>query len=419
MRKRKLSFKGIPYIVKNKGFSTIDFEFIFHHKYDKKYLFYLNMIRQFILTTSFDYKTEKEYKDMYSKLMIINFKMNHYIYNENLFIKFNVTLADPKVVSDYDFEAAFKFFVDAIFRPNAIDGEFDNDCFEREKEFLKNDILSSNKNIYTETYQRFLNIVDDNGILKDNIYNNMYLVDNSNPKEMYDVYKELVLDNRPVIIVYGDVDESINTLIKKYYPYKNDNIEFIKDYHHYLVPFKNTKEVIEDSKYNQSVLYVAYKVKNMTNKDGFYLSVVNNILGKGVESLIFKKLRLEEGLVYSASNWCSNVSGILVIEAYINNESKDRVIEVLNDSLRVLKDENFLMERINRIIDNIYYSSIREKDNKYKKMSDFVAKKTEISYTSAELLSKYKKIDIAYLIDFIDRLTLDTIYFSRGKFNEE
>jgi len=87
--------------------------------------------------------------------------------------------------------------------------------------------------------------------------------------------------------------------------------------------------------------------------------------------------------------------------------------------MKFLKDEVFLKERIDRIIENIYYSSIREKDNKYKKMSDFVSKKTEISYTSSELLNKYRNIDINLLINFIDRLKLDTIYFSRGKFNEE
>ena len=61
---------------------------------------------------------------------------------------------------------------------------------------------------------------------------------------------------------------------------------------------------------------------------------------------------------------------------------------------------------------------IREKDSKYTKMIDFIANKIDFIDTSSSMLKKYENIDIDYLIQFIDRLVLDTIYFSRGEFYE-
>jgi len=414
----KIILKSSPYIVKNKGFSTIDFEFIFSCKYEKKYLFYLNMLRQVLLNSNYFYKTEKEFKEAYSKHMLINLKMRSHILNENLFIRFGVTLIDPKVVKDYDFESAFKFFVDTIFSPNIVNEEFDNVAFNRERDFLKDDILESYKNVYNKTYQKFLNVVDNNGILKENIYNNMDLIDSANPKEMYDIYKTLIYNNKPMIIVYGNVDNSINDIIKKYYNYDSSRIIYNKNLSNFLIPFDNVKDIVEDSEFNQSVLYIAYKVKNMSEDDRFYLNLVNDIIGKGVESLIFKKLRVEEGLVYSSNNWCNSRAGVLVIESYINNNSKDKVVDIIKQCLVSLKDKDFLGSRINRLKENIFYSMIREKDSKYTKMIDFITNKIDFADTSSSLLKKYENIDINYLIQFIDRLILDTIYFSRGDFHE-
>ena len=41
-----------------------------------------------------------------------------------------------------------------------------------------------------------------------------------------------------------------------------------------------------------------------------------------------------------------------------------------------------------------------------------------MAYTVDELIKKYKQIDIDELINFIDRLVLDTVYYLRGEFNE-
>lgn len=418
MNKELITLKREPYIIKNK-YSTIDFFFIFPALYKKEYMFYLLLLKQILLNSSFLYKNEKLYKRKWEDLMIISESLTNKILNNNLYLEFRLTVPNPKVIKNYDLERAFSFFVNTIYKPNIVGNKFNKKVFERERTFLKEDILMSLKNVYSESYQKFLNLVDDKGILKDNIYNNLDLIKNANEYELYDVYNELIINNKPIIMVYGDVDKSIVSLIKKYVNIKNEKVKLNIDYYNFLFPREKCKYVIENSKYNQSILYVAYKVKKMNNNDLIYLNLIKNILGIGAESLIFKTLRVDSGLVYSCSTWCDSISGLLVIETYINNNSSDIVLDKIKNLIDMLKNKEILRKEIYRVLESLKYSVIRKKDNKNKKLDDFIKYKFKFGFTIEKLIEKYSNLDLDLTIDFINRLVLDTVYFYKGDFNEK
>lgn len=418
MNKELITLKREPYIIKNK-YSTIDFFFIFPALYKKEYMFYLLLLKQILLNSSFLYKNEKLYKRKLSDLMIIRQSLNNRILNNNLYLEFRLTVPNPKIVKNYDLDSSFSFFINTIYKPNVVGNKFNKKVFEREKNFLKEDILMSLKNVYYESYQKFLNLVDDKGILKDNIYNNLDLIKNANEYELYDVYNELIINNKPIIMVYGDVDKSIVSLIKKYVNIKNEKVKLNIDYYNFLFPREKCKYVIENSKYNQSILYVAYKVKKMNNNDLIYLNLIKNILGIGAESLIFKTLRVDSGLVYSCSTWCDSITGLLVIETYINNNSNDIVLDKIKNLIDMLKNKEILRKEIYRVLESLKYSVIRKKDNKNKKLDDFIKYKFKFGFTIEKLIEKYSNLDLDLTIDFINRLVLDTVYFYKGDFNEK
>ncbi len=418
MNKELITLKREPYIIKNK-YSTIDFFFIFPCKYKKEDMFYLLLLKQILVNSSFLYKSETSYKRKLSDLMIIRQSLNNRILNNNLYLEFRLTVPNPKIVKNYDLDSSFSFFINTIYKPNVVGNKFNKKVFEREKNFLKEDILMSLKNVYYESYQKFLNLVDDKGILKDNIYNNLDLIKNANEYELYDVYNELIINNKPIIMVYGDVDKSIVSLIKKYVNIKNEKVKLNIDYYNFLFPREKCKYVIENSKYNQSILYVAYKVKKMNNNDLIYLNLIKNILGIGAESLIFKILRVDSGLVYSCSTWCDSITGLLVIETYINNNSNDIVLEKIKNLIDMLKNKEILRKEIYRVLESLKYSVIRKKDNKNKKLDDLIKYKFKFGFTIEKLIEKYSNLDLDLTIDFINRLVLDTVYFYKGDFNEK
>lgn len=416
---KKIILKTQPYIIKNKGFSTIEFVFIYSCKYKKEYIPYIPLLKQLLLNSSKKYKTEKEYKKVYNEKFIISIRMYTYILNDNLFFEFRLIVPDPKRVKDFDLESAFKFFIDTIYEANVINKEFNLECFEREKRFLEADIKNCLKNVHEKSYQAFLNIVDDIGILKYNLYNNINLLQNSNSKELYNIYYENIINNKPVILVYGDVKKNIKKLIKKYINIKNEKVVIDKNYSNYLKPSKKIKDIEETSNNHESILFIAYKVKDMTNEDQLYLGIIKNILGYGSNDLIFKELRMNKKLVYSSHTWMKKRFGLLVIESYINNISKDKVVNSVKKVIKYIKNEEILKKYLEKLIKDFEINLIRAKDSRVKKLNDFIDEKFDFNYSLEEAIEKYKNIDINKLLNLLDRLILDTIYFLRGDFNEE
>lgn len=415
---KKIVLKTKPYIINNKGFSTIEFKFIFPCMYNKEYMYYLPIMKNLLLSTSKKYNTKKKYNTAYQENFIVSISIRIIKFNKNLFLEFNFIVPDPKKVKSFNLNSAFEFFIETIYNPNVIDGKFDLKDFNIEKRLLKKRLKNSLRHHYLKSEQSFFNIVDDIGVLKDNEYNNLSLLEQINSKQLYNIYKNIILCNKPIIIVYGDVNKDINKLIEKYIKIEDKKIVIEKNYDNYLKPFKELKQIEELSDNHESIVYLGYKIKNMTEKDKIYLDIIKNILGNEPNDLIFKELRINKKLIYSSSVWMNYNFGLLTIIAAINNKSKNKAINSIQSVINKLKDKQMLLNCIEKLIKIEECNLIKNKDSRVKKLNDFITKKFEFYYTSDEILEILKNLDIDKLIDFLDRLVLDTIYFAKGDFNE-
>lgn len=416
---RKLKFSSTPYIVKNKGYSTITFELIYNFKYNKGDLVYINLLQRLIANYSKKYKTEQEFKLEATKRLIINMSSKKRILNDNLFLTFTLTLPDPKKVKDFDIENAFSYFYDMIYDPNVSNEEFDQKQLEREKKYIKSNLNASIKRISNFSNQQFISYFDDNGYFKDNMYNNIDLLDNVTSKNLYKYYKKVIVDNIPICIAYGDVEsEYINNLYYKYFNKNDEQIIVNKNYNCYLIPKKETKYIEEESNYNQSALYFGYKVKDMREKDKIYLNLLCNILCSRETNLIFNTLRLDNNLIYSYNFNCNPTNAMFFIETYISKDNKDKTINVIKEMFRNIKDNNKIKEYMDKILVGIEYELIESKDLKYFKLNNFINKKSELEFTLKYIYNGYKKINIDEFLKFLERVKLDTIYFLRGEVDE-
>ena len=231
---KKLKLNSSPYIVKNTNYSTITFVIYYPYKYDKIHMYDLELINQLVMNYSYEYKSEQEFRKEKVKRLIIGFNCTIKTIHNNLFVIFTLTVPNPKIVKNFDIEDAFKFFYNTIYNPNIVNGEFDHNQFQREKEYIKFSIQNALKNISCDSYQRFIKYVDDIGDLKNNVYNNLELLEDSNPKSLYEYYKNIIINNSPVCIVYGDIDKDfIENLYYKYFKKIENEIIFDIDYDTY------------------------------------------------------------------------------------------------------------------------------------------------------------------------------------------
>ncbi|MBP3635339.1 MAG: insulinase family protein [Bacilli bacterium] len=417
---KELKFDSVPYIIRNKNYSTITFKLIYSCNYEEKDLVYINLLQPLISNYSKKCKIEQEFKLELVKRLIINMTFKKMILNDNLFLTFTLTVPDPKRVKDFNIENAFSFFYDMIYNPNVSNGEFDKKQLEREREYIKSNLNESLKRISNFSYQRFISYFDDKSELKNNMYNNIDLLDKVTPKDLYKYYKSVIIDNTPICIVYGDVDkEKVNTLYYKYFKKNDKPIIINKNYNCYLIPKSDTSYIEEKSDYNQSALYFGYKIEKMSEKDRIYLSLLCNILCSRETNLIFNALRVDNNLIYSYNFGCKSKNAMFFIEAYISKNSKDKTITIIDEMFRNIKNKNKIKEYIDKILVGIEYELIESKDSKYFKLNEFIAKKSESGFTLKEIYNGYKKINIDKFLKFLERVKLDTIYFLRGEANEK
>lgn len=416
---KKIILNSNPYILKNDDYSTITIDLMYPCSYEKEHIFDNELFSQIVMNSSYDYNTEQEFKKEKLKRLIIDFSLKKIKYHNNLFLNFSLTIPDPKKVKDYNFDDAIQFFFRTIYFPNIENEEFSNKQFEREKEYIKFNLQNSLKKIYNYSYQRFIKIVDDVGDLKDNMVNNLDLIEKSNPKNLYEYYKDIILNNTPLCFVYGDIEEE---KIKKHYNkyIKNNKPQIIinKDYDCYMKPSKETNVIEEVSQFNQSALYMAYKIENMQEDDKIFLILLCNILNNSSINLIFKKLRTENNLIYSHDFSRYSRYGMFFIAAFIAKENKEKTINVIKNLLEEIKNEKLIEECIKKITKKNEYQLIELKDSKYYEFDKNIDSLLEFDISLEELNEKFKNIDIKEFIKFLDKVKLDTIYFLRGEVNE-
>lgn len=407
-----------PIYINKTGFSTIDITFMFHVPFDKKHIFDNRLLIQLLLNGSKKYPTEQEFKQAYLRKMIINYSIDTRRINNNLFYEFNLTIPDPAKVKSFSLEEAITFFLDAIYEPNVQDGKFDIMQFNREKEYIIRRIKNSSTNIYQYSYEEFINYFDDYGDLKEDLYHNTDLIEQASPADLYNYYKEVVLDNDPVIYIYGDPDKKvIDDLFKKYYNREEKEYTFVKEDDIFLKPHDEVNYIEENKKFNQSALYLGYKIKDMQDADKEMISLFLNLIDAPENDLLFNTLRIKNNLVYSASVSANSPWGVFFIDTCLRPENKDKAIEVIAEMFTNIKNPEYIKSSIQKLIKGYEYDLLTQLDSKYLDYNNYIREQLDQPKLQ-DRLEFCRNVNVEDVISFIDRIKLDTVYFLRGDNNE-
>lgn len=418
MKTLKLNSK--PYYIRKKNLNTITMVVIFPYEYDDKHSYELDLISRIVNNSSAMYPNERDFKKEYLKRMIIGSSFNVHTYYKNLYATFTLKIPNPRLVKNFSLDDAFEFFHDMIYKPNIENNAFNEKCFIRERDFLLNTIAADEKNIYHYSYEQFLKLYDCDGHLIIRNCNDAKLLLQATPSKLYDYYKKIVLNNKPLFFVTADTDkELLLEYIDKYFNASDEIIHINKNYVSFQNPRETVCEVEEIKNYNQSVLYMGYKVLNMRIKDLFYLNTVYAILNNKENNLIFKALRLKKGLVYSSNVGMYDNYGCIYVNCCTNSDSKEAAISTINEVFASLNDRELLETCIDNLKRSIKVKLIRVKDSRTYELDNFIDNKLESGNSLAVELNKLSRIDIDELLKFIKRIKLDTIYFLRGDKNEK
>jgi len=237
-------------------------------------------------------------------------------------------------------------------------------------------------------------------------------------EDLFDFYSSRIVGSNMIIIVAGGIE--FNNVVNLFNSiFNNENFPEINISKPDLVLSNDEKSKIKVYKDTDQVfLSFSFRTCNYNNVDSKVLSIIRKMIGSGFSSSLFRKLRTENGLVYSldVSSEGSFDRGYF---STITSTSKDRVkkvLEVITSEFERLRNGDIHENELRLAKDKIMKSKIRYLQTSGSWVNAHLSEiffSTEKPKDIAELLNDMEKISIKDVINVSKKyFTQDNIYLS-------
>lgn len=372
------------------------------------------LLRKLLTTSSEKYKNEtevvKKVYDLYNSSIVIS----NEIYNNSILTIFETEFLEDKYTEEGLGEKALEFYFDMIFRPNIINGKFEEGNFKLAKKDLFNyyDSEKENKNAYSinrahELFEEEWLRYPPNGNKQD--------LEKLNESNMAEYYNEIFKKGHANIFIIGNIeDDKIINIINNNVQgklYKNDNVYscniFDKE--------SNIKESSDKEDNNQSKLVTIYKILNMTDRErNVVLPIFNRIFGVGNNSKLFKNVREEKSLAYDIRSIAQREESLITIISGISRESKDEVVNSIEEELKKIRNGKFSTRDI---ADAKKYRNIILKGFEDENYSILGTKMGNVLFNNDDLEERKKNVNTVTkeeIINLANKLSLCIVYLLEG-----
>lgn len=414
---KKKTFQTSVNYIPNMDVKTVAIDLIYILKKDLEHTFEIDLIKRLLSTVAKGYETDGLFTTELLRRLIISYAINIREDGNNLTIRFSLTIPKENLVDDYDLDKAIEFFKNAIFNPFITDGVFDEERFNLEKEVLYKQYSNSKNSVYNVASRKFVALIDPEETIHKPFEYNLKQLEKLTKEDVYKYYQENIINNNYILYIGGCVEENkANEIYQKYFKQDIESFEKELDYYSFFEP-TGEKYYEDEYDFQQSALFVEFRVGDLKEEDLEYYSLIVNILSAPENDLLFKALRIENNLVYSSYTTKMYNSGIFFVEAYLKEDNKDKAIEVIKSVLKSLEDRDFMEECIARLKEGIEIQLIRNLDRKYQELENKINQDLEFR-TLDKILESYNKMTVDDALKYLSRIEINNILFIKGDNND-
>ncbi len=209
-----------------------------------------------------------------------------------------------------------------------------------------------------------------------------------------------------IISAAGNFDENhlIDTLTR-YFGGWNRKGTVVTDYN--AVNFIPGK-VVKEKDIEQVHLCLGFEGMEHGDKDLYSLLAVNNILGGGMSSRLFQKIREETGLVYSIYSYPSSYkrAGLFTIYAGMNPNHLDIVLELILDEIDILLKKGIDHDELAKSKEQLKGSYMLGLESTSSRMNSIGKSELLLGYihTPEEILQKIEDVNMESVHNTINRI---------------
>lgn len=331
---------------------------------------------------------------------------------DQLLYSFRLVIPQKKNINDFHMKKAIQFFLNTIYHPNIDTNGFVK--FEEERNYVRKRIEQIRKSKIDSTVEEVLKILDEDGSLINSLYHHQDQLETLKNKDVYHYYQKMV-NTRPFIFLYGNEEllEAFHLLEEFYKEFTPTHISF-KKVNHFLTLHPSVKTIEKEKPYRESILCMAYKVRNMKEEDRILLRLLIHILDSNVSRILNEKLRNQEKLVYWATASSYSKYGFLGIGCGIYKDNLQVTINKTEEMFQELNNYETISKALSLLKERDECELLRIKDDAYYEYDQYVIKYFGVKETHAELTKRFQQITPEQVIAFLPRLKLDLIYFAKG-----
>lgn len=426
MRYTKREIKeGIKvHLIKNDNFKT-DFTVVFLTiPLEKENITKNALIPAILRSGSHKYETYQKISEELEMLYGASFDCGIDKTGDNLVLKFYIESINDNYLPQINnnLEKVLEILLDIIFDPKVTNDEFEAEYIEIEKRNLEMIVKAQKDDKDQYAYDRCINIMYNNSGYGLSKYGNLEDLQAINSHNLYEQYKQLIDNAKIDIIISGDYEEEkilnyveTNELIKKLNPRK-EKININK----YSTEIKDKKdkanEINEELDIVQGKLVIGLDILPNELGDFRFISILYNaIFGNGVSSKLFQIVREKESLAYTAKSEYIAQKNNIFIRCGIECQNYEKATELIKKLLEDMKNGEFSEEDITKAKDYILagVDAINEEQDS-QILFLFGQELTKMPLTIEEHKNNIQKVTKEQIVEFANKIQLNTIYFLKN-----
>ena len=412
------------YKINSEKFKSIYFSINFTMPVNKRQISENALLSAVLGKSNKKFKTQKEIQMYLYSLYGANFDIGIEKFGDLYNIEFRGECINKKYLPNNTdvVNEVLEFLYDAIYNPNVLNGAFDEEVVEREKDFILNKIREVKDDKLRYGIRKMEELMCKDEPFSTYVYGDEDDIYNITSSDLYKRYNEVISNSCITFIIsgnllgYEDIEEKVNNIFNNKLVSKLNYKELI-----YNQKLNHIQEVVEESQQTtQSVLSYGLRINNPNSNDFYKLSVYNALLGGTPSSKLFQNFREKESLAYTVRSRYYRFKDIIIIYAGIQKENYEKAKLVLENEINKIKDGEISDEEFEASKKSIISDLKEWNDSKIALSKMFISNLFSLKndlLTLEQMVDKFEKVTKQDIIDIASKITIEKIYFLGGENN--
>lgn len=412
------------YKINSEKFKSVYFSINFTMPVNKRQISENALLSAVLGKSNKKFKTQKEIQMYLYSLYGANFDIGIEKFGDLYNIEFRGECINKKYLPNNTdvVNEVLEFLYDAIYNPNVLNGAFDEEVVEREKDFILNKIREVKDDKLRYGIRKMEELMCKDEPFSTYVYGDEDDIYKITSSDLYKRYNEVISNSCITFIIsgnllgYEDIEEKVNNIFNNKLVSKLNYKELI-----YNQKLNHNQEVVEESQQTtQSVLSYGLRINNPNSNDFYKLSVYNALLGGTPSSKLFQNFREKESLAYTVRSRYYRFKDIIIIYAGIQKENYEKAKLVIENEINKIKDGEISDEEFEASKKSIISDLKEWNDSKIALSKMFISNLFLLkndSLTLEQMVDKFEKVTKQDIIDIASKITIEKIYFLGGENN--